>query len=439
MAWLDRLTPRPTRRELTLVGLAIALGIALRLAYVIVTSGHPLDGDEPEYDLEARFAAAGDFLWSTTPYGNAHASTWKAPGYGAFLGVLYEILGSHPDRALAVQSVLLPPFTIGLTWLLGRRLFGVTAGVLAAVVVALYPNAWQFEVRLYAESVATPLTVAVLLAVLTAAALTWRRVVFVGALLGVLVLIRPSSIILIAPIAVCWWALEGSRTGTLRLAATVGIAALVVAPWSLRNATLEGPWVPLSVQSAAGYGVFNDDSANDPDLPWAWRAIPQRDRELFSVERTDGELYDELNRRMFDYIEEHPSSVPEAFLYNGVLRLYDLRPPDQVLGETDFEGRTRAVAGVGLGAYWVLGALALAGLVLSWRRGRRTLVFACAALALGASVVFTTDSTTRYRAPLEPLIVVLAASAVAPTLARTRLGRELGDDASVGNSESSRR
>src|SRR5581483_103458 len=129
---------------------------------------------------------------------------------------------------------------------------------------------------------------------------------------GVLLLVRPSSVILIAPIAVCWWWLGGLRAGTLRIVATLLVAAAVVAPWSVRNATLAGPWVPISVQSAAGYGVFNDDSASDPNLPWAWRAVPRRDAALFTTPRTDGELYRELNSRMFDYIGDHPSSLPKA-------------------------------------------------------------------------------------------------------------------------------
>jgi hypothetical protein len=434
--WLNRLTPRPGSRELVLVGVAIVLGVAVRLAYVLATHGHQLAGDEVEYDIQARLADAGHWFWSTTPYGNPHASAWKAPGYPAFLGVVYKILGAHPDRALALQSVIFPPLTIGLTWLLGRRLFGVTAGVLAALVVAVYPNAWQFDVRLYSESLANPLTIGVLFAVLTATILTWGRVVTVGALLGLLILVRPSSIMLIAPLAVCWWALGGAKQGTLRLVGTLAVAALVVAPWSIRNATLDGPWVPISVQSAAGYGVFNDDSANDQDLPWAWRPLPSRDVELFKTPRTDGDLYDELNSRTRDYIKDHPSSVPKAFFYNGISRLWDLRPPGQALDETKFEGRTRAVTGVGLVMYWVLAALAIAGLVLSWRRGRRALVIACAALALAASIVYTTDAGTRYRAPLEPLIVVLATSAVAPALSRTGLGETLGEQAEVSGAGS---
>jgi dolichyl-phosphate-mannose-protein mannosyltransferase len=427
-AWLDRISPPPQKRELWLVGAAIVIGVVLRVAYVLITgSGDHLVGDELEYDIEAKFGVAGHFLWSTTPYGIAHASTWKAPGYPAFLTVLYDIFGSHPNRALAVQNVLLPPFTIGLTWLLARRLFGITAGVLAALIVAVYPNTWQYDVLLYSEPLATTLTVGFLLAILPVKNVTWRRALLVGLLFGVLLLVRPSSVMLIAPLAVCWWWLGGLRTGTLRLLTTIGVAVVVVAPWSIRNATLAGPWVPLSLQSAAAYGVFNDESANDPNLPWAWRAVPTGDAQLFKVRRTDGALYRELNHRAFDYVKDHPSSVPKAFFYNGILRLWDVRPPGQALDETPFEGRKRTVTAIGLAIYWILAALAVVGLVSLWRSGGRRLVVACAALAVAASVVYTTDSGTRYRAPLEPLIVVLAVSTVAPLLIRRGLGPRLGE------------
>jgi CHASE2 domain-containing sensor protein len=63
--------------------------------------------------------------------------------------------------------------------------------------------------------------------------------------------------------------------------------------------------------------------------------------------------------------------------------------------------------------YYPIAALALLGLLQAWRRRERSLVLAVVALGVASAVVFTTDAMTRYRAPLEPLLVVLAVSAVA--------------------------
>jgi hypothetical protein len=98
--------------------------------------------------------------------------------------------------------------------------------------------------------------------------------------------------------------------------------------------------------------------------------------------------------------------VLQAFFWNGLSRLWDIRHRSRSLAEVPFEGRSRLVTNLGLDAYDVLLPLALIGL---WRaRRRRYIVLGLLALAFGASIVFTTDSGTRYRAPLEPVIAVLA-------------------------------
>ncbi len=53
-----------------------------------------------------------------------------------------------------------------------------------------------------------------------------------------------------------------------------------------------------------------------------------------------------------------------------------------------------------------------------WRqRGRREIVIPTLALAAAASLVFPTAAGTRYRATLGPLIVIAAASSLAPARA----------------------
>lgn len=412
------------RRELLLLGAAMAVGLVVRLVFVALTTGHALGVDETEYHNQGRFITEGMWFWSLTPTGEPHESMWKAPGYPLFVGIWYSILGVEPDRLFALQA-LLGPVTIGLTWLLGRRLFGPTVGLLAAALVAVYPFAWQFEVRLYSESIAVPLGLALLIVVLGRHP-TPARAAAAGALLGVNLLVRPSSILLLAGVALAWWIAAGPRRGTAMVAVSVAVAVIVVAPWTIRNHEVSGGFVPISIQDAAGYGVFNDDSANDPDKPWAWRATTTREADLVArlPEISELEFREELRSRMFDYIRENPSSVPKAFFWNGITRLWDLRRPAHVLDEVEPTGRSEAVTWVGLAMYWVLLPLALYGL---WRiRARRDIVIPLLGIAFAASVVYTLDATTRYRAPLEPVIAILACVALV-ALWRARQGTAEGE------------
>ncbi|MGI8631332.1 MAG: glycosyltransferase family 39 protein [Solirubrobacterales bacterium] len=424
VARIHRSLGSPSRRELGAVGVAVVLGVALRLLVVVVTKGHVLNGDEIEYDIQGRFTAAGQWFWSTTPYGIPHPSLWKAPVYPGWVGLWYSVLGSGSyDRVLAVQAVVLGPATIGLTWLLGRRWLGPPVGVVAALIVAVYPFAFLGQVRLFSESVGVPLFLAVVLLVVGRKP-SRGRVVAVGALMGVVLLTRPSWAFLFAGIAAAWVVAEGWRRGALATAATVAIAALVVAPWTVRNHVVDGGWVPISVQDAAPYGTFNDDAANDEDYRWAWRPLTRRDADLFDPANpmSDHELRARLRERAADYIREHPSSVPKATIYNGLIRTWDLRSPSSVVFEaTTFQARPRPLVWAGVAGYYVLVALTV---VSVWRlRQERWLLIPLAALVVAGTVTFTPVGTTRYREPFEPLLAVLAASTVVWLIGRIRQRR----------------
>src|ERR1044072_8917430 len=114
----------------------------------------------------------------------------------------------------------------------------------------------------------------------------------------------------------------------------------------------------------------------------------------------DYEYREGLQDAMFDYIEEHPFSVVEAFYWNGLTRFWDVRRPAHARDEVEFEGRSRTVTAIGLIAYYAILPLALFGL---WRiRARREIVIPLLLIALAVSIVFTVDASTRYRATREP-------------------------------------
>lgn len=412
-----------SRRDARFLAGVMLVGLAIRVAYVLLTLDQPLRGDAPEYHLQGSFLTDGKWFWSTTPYGIAHPSLWKAPGYVAWVGGWYALRGAPDPDVVRLAQAFIGPLVIGLTFLLGRRLFSPAAGLMAAAIVAVYPFVWQFEVLLYSEALAIPLTLGVLLLLLDRRP-TARHAVLVGVLMGAGLLIRPSAGFLFAGVAVSWILIGGLRRGAAMTAVAVVVAGLCVAPWTYRNYQVDGGFVPISVQDAALFGTFNNDAASDPAHPYVWRPSNTRDAPLFDPQRplSDTELRNELIKRSRAYIRDNPASLPEAFFWNGLSRLWDVRRPAHPLGEVRFEGRSRTLAAVGLGMYWLLLVLALVSL---WRlRGRREIVLPVLALALAASIVFTADAGTRYRAPLEPLIVVLACS----TPAVERIGRRLRRD-----------
>ena len=382
------------------------------MVYVLVTWDHTLAGDEPEYHSEASFIADGDWFWSTAPYGIPHPSAWKTPIYPLFVGVLYGVGGKNPDAVMLLQVLVLGPLTITLTWLLGRRLFGAWVGTAAAFVAAVHPFVWQFEARLFAESLAIPLTLGILLLVLDRRPST-RAIVAAGALSGVLILVKPSALHILAAVVAAILIGWGLRPGLARSALALGVCVLVIAPWTIRNYAEFDSLIPLSVQDAGIYGVFNDDAANDDEHPWAWRAHTTRDADLFDPKNPlpDDELRSELRERAFEYIEDHPSSVPKALFWNGLSRFWDIRAPDSALNEVKFQGRSRFLTWVGLFIWWAILALGLLGLWFA--RHRRALVVPLLAMFVLATFVYIGNSGTRYRAPFEPVFAVLACYAAA--------------------------
>jgi 4-amino-4-deoxy-L-arabinose transferase-like glycosyltransferase len=386
--------------------------VAIRLAYVLITAGHTPVNDELEYHREAIFISHGKWFWSTIPYGIAHESLIKPPLYPLWVGLWYTLFGPHLDVVLGIQAVVFGAATMTLSWALARRLFGPTAALATVAVLAVYPFAWQFEVRLFSEGLATPITVLVLLLFLDRVPTFWRAA-GVGALVGVALLVRPTSLFLLAGIVVAWLVATGLRNGAWRRGVglslvSIAAAALVVAPWTYRNYRVTGGFVPISLQDINAYGTFNSDAANDPEYPYAWRPTPSRDRDLATRRLSDIELRRILLSRARQYISDHPFSVVEAFFWNGITRFWDLRRPKHVLAEVPFEARSATFTWIGLVMYWALLAGAIVGL---WRlRHRPRLLWPILALFLAASVVVTTEAHTRYRAPLEPLIVMLACS-----------------------------
>jgi 4-amino-4-deoxy-L-arabinose transferase-like glycosyltransferase len=400
------------QRERLAVAAAMLVTTAIVVAYVLANHPNSLAGDQREYHDMGIFFTDGKPWWGLEPFDEAHPSAYRPPAYPLWVGFWYTLLGASPTKLAIVQS-LLAALTVLLSWALARRLFGPRPAIATAWVVAVFPFVWEWFGLLYTEVLAIPVVTLTILLFLERQP-TRALAVWIGALMGIGLLIRPTSVFLFAGVAASFILAVGLRRGAGLTALAVGVAALVIVPWTVRNYAVTDGFIPLSAQDGALHGTFNETSANDPRFPYAWRPdTPENQEILAGPTLNDFEYRSELIDLGLDHLADHPEALAEALYWNGLSRFWDIRRPSNSTFEAPFEGRSKTVTSIGLAMHYVLLPLALVGL---WRhRRRRSLAIPVLAIAVAATVVFTVAAGTRYRAPLEPLIVTMAVAAfVAP-------------------------
>jgi len=222
--------PRPSwpagqrlhRRDLLAV---LVLAMVVRIGYVIVVMRHyhPQSDDMQYVEMAKRFAA-GHGIATSFPYGYLHPTAFRPPVYPALLGSWYWLVGASIGAA-QVLNVAIGALVVVAGAVLAARFGGRTAGLLAAGLLAVYPPLLANDGAVLSEPVALLILLGALLALLDS------RALLAGALVGCLVLTRPSAQLYVPVLAVLLWHRAGARRAAVLLAA----AAVVVLPWVARN------------------------------------------------------------------------------------------------------------------------------------------------------------------------------------------------------------
>ncbi len=177
----------------------------------------------------------------------------RPPGYPLFLALVYTTAGrSFPVVALA-QDILTALAAL-LVFAFAYRLFGLAAGVLGGLLVAISPHIAATSNLILADAVASiPLLVAFFVALPAiqggiSERHTILRLLAMGALIGVGVWIRPNVVLLGPFAAVFLFFLLGRNKRALLLSIMVAATSLlVVSPITLRNWLVFGEFVPVSI------------------------------------------------------------------------------------------------------------------------------------------------------------------------------------------------
>lgn len=413
-----------------LLALLIRVAVAAEMPLRALSPGQ----DSVDYDRHGQSIARGNGYPSSILLPGHRPSAFRAPLYPYFLAAVYKVTGGRV-RAARYAQALVGTLTVALIGLLAFQLAGPRVGLASLGLAAVFPPLIAIDTAILTEEVLVPLELGALAAALQHRRSTsrWRWVVTAGILGGLATLARPNGFLVLVPIAIALWparpelALKPGWATLLMLA----IAAVIVLPWTIRNAVEMHAFVPVSTE--AGYAlaaIYNDTSRTNegakgynvpPQLVPAYRRLFRR-RDI-----SEAELDSELRSRAIRNIGDHPGYALEAVALN-TLRLFHLTGWQRARGEAKFAvGLQPGLANAGIYGFLVLLVLAVLG--CATRAMRRVPWFVWLMPLLFATTIVA-GALTRYRAPIDPFLVILAGSALASAWSRLQRARATG--AAVG-------
>jgi len=368
----------------------LAVGLLVRIFHVVTLGNRYYFGDTSEYEI-----AALRLLHS----GSLEGNSVRAPAYPALLAISFWLGGEQNYVAARVIQLAISLVHMLLGVRLATRLGGRAAGVVAAPALALAPTIVFVAGLLYP----TLLYSTILLGVtLLAWDLAERPRLRMAALLGTLLAVGwLTDMVIVAPACavLAWLAAAGRRHGL----AAVRVIALVV----IVGATLSVPSLFRMKQSgqqrafltkaqAALYFARTDTLISQP----RWIRMPF------------GSPFTALGPGQFAQRElELLRAQPVSYLHDYTFELiHFFKPlPDRVTTKNRFN--SLPILLVGAIAFTGMLLLSLLGLMRGPAPRSGRLLLASVVLATAAFYAFF-FTQTRYRIPVEPQLVVLAALGV---------------------------
>src|SRR5688572_14301445 len=404
----------------------MGIAFAVRAAWAVGRTG--LDGvpwsDAADYHrLAARLAEGRGFTLG--PDDAPYPTTFRPPLLPALVAPFYALFGSRYGIGLLVQAAL-GALIVRAAAALARECalvagreptFVARARTGTAILLALWPASIFFTSALLTETLAALLvTVSLLLAVRL-----WSRggtalAMGLGTSLGLASLARPTALPL-AAVLVAWIALGPARRplgARLAEAALVAIVcALAIVPWTARNFAVTGAFVPVTTGGGAALWDGNNPLvASDPR--WRGGAVSLREVEPYAATfrgMSELEIDRHAGREARAWLSAHRAEWP-SLAAAKLARFFRLGAETPVSGSA-----TPSDAPLGRVTRWLdpltvtwgplLPFFAGAALVALVRPRRSPWFAPAAAVATQAALAAVYWGSLRFRAPVEPAIVVL--------------------------------
>jgi 4-amino-4-deoxy-L-arabinose transferase-like glycosyltransferase len=431
--------------------LICALGVGLRAAFLLLASELEYQSDEANYVYLAMTWEHFGF------YSDSYRYYWP-PGYPFLLKTAIQVAGTSATEVFKWVQVVMS-VSVGMTTMLfARRLFSDRAAKIAGLLWALYLPLIAYTHFLWSETIFLALFLPCCYLLLRACQeperARDRQFVLAGLLMAGILYLKDAPLYLlpILTIVTIWMARplgiqEGIRRGALFLMTTL----VCILPWTLRNYEVYGRVVPIGSSLGENVYVGMNESYKNFDLtaldrstlgvtppsdlarPWTVRSVPgsnwRRAEEILNT----ADRLKENTARGLTYASEHPG----WFVRTRLKKLADLVAPITFFNRHQGLGHY-AESGSALGMGWLrdilviwaflcpifLLLISLPAIALILPGGAARAVIGSVLLYFSATSLLV--SMSRFRIPMVPFLIILAAGLLAGTTRRKTITAKIG-------------
>lgn len=348
----------------------------------------------------------------------------RAPLWPAIIALIYGTLGQH-DHTVRLLLSIVGSITCVLTYCFARDMFDKWAALFAGLLAGAYPFLYVYDGWLYSESLYTCLLLAFCYTIYH---LRHKPRIFLmvlsGLLLGLLSLTRPNGLILLA-IFLLWAIIIGqtksfSQPRALKSACIVALVSFaLVIPWTIRNYVVTHQFVPVAVgDGKVLLGAYNDMILQRPYYLGVWinpiesspavvQQFPPNCAGACEIQRDNTYRY-----YAEQWVQQHPDQLP-YLLGLHLVHFWQNTTQEADLPLNRFTQRPAVqfvVLMMEIITPFVL-ALASFGLLVT-RKLWRDLLFIYMLILLTLAQCLLLYGIPRFRAPLEPLLLLLASGSL---------------------------
>lgn len=402
--------PQKLTRALWLLTL---VGLAIRVIAVIILNDYR-DPLTAEYGIVARNLVEGKGFVGGGWLGPEMPTALNTPVYPLFLAAWLWLGGPLPFLGVELCQALLSALVIYFTGKIASHLVDSVTGLFSALLITFYPPLIYFCKQI------SPAIFTTFFASLSFYSLlpflkkpTWNKAIISGLIWGISLLVEPV-LLLALPGAMLliwkWWYASDKQRVLQGLIVSILCCSLMVLPWAVRNYIVFHRVILF--KTSFGLNLWLGNNPHATGFLYTASGEPMQDTippsELeYLASLNEAERYAVLERKAWTWIKSNPLQFLLLTL-RRIAYFWVMSPTHLVTSQNIVEPKYFYTARLATQAGLL--ASALVGSVLAYRRNRKFLIVSLWwLLAFMAPYAISVAGNTRYRLPVEPVLIMLSA------------------------------